>query len=74
MKKTNLIYSLSLVLIAFALTFTSCKKKKEFKNENGQASSDNRTVQSENDAAVNDINTEIGANNFLHGLIFNYLK
>ena len=67
MKKTNLIYSLSLVLIAFALTFTSCKKKKEFKNENGQASSDNRTVQSENDAAVNDINTEIGANNFLHG-------
>lgn len=67
MKKTNLIYSLSIVLVAFALVFTSCKKKKEFKNEDGQASTDNRNVQSENDAAVNDVNTEIGANSLMHG-------
>jgi hypothetical protein len=67
MKKSNLLYSFSIVVMAFALVFTSCKKKQAFKNEDGQASTDNRTVQSENDAAVNDINTEIGNNTFLHG-------
>jgi hypothetical protein len=54
MKK--IIYSLSIVALASGLIFTSCKKKKAFKEEDGQSSEDNRSVQSENDAAMNDIN------------------
>ncbi len=65
MKK--IIYSLSIIALASGLTFTSCKKKKAFKEEDGQSSADNRSVQTENDAAVNDINTEVGNNAFLHG-------
>ncbi len=53
------------------LMFTSCKKKKAFKEEDGQSSSDNRSVQSENDAATNDVNTEVGNNAFLHGRTVN---
>jgi hypothetical protein len=67
MKKNKLIYSLSIVLLSSALLFTGCKKNKAFKNEDGQSSTDNKNVQSENDAAVNDVNTEIGNNSFLHG-------
>lgn len=54
-------------MLASTLAFTSCKKKQAFKNEDGQASADNRTVQSENDAAVNDVNTEISNNSLLRG-------
>ena len=71
MKKSKLIYSLSLVLIAVALIFTSCKKSKAFKEEDGQSSADNRNVQTENDLANNEINTEAGNNNFLHGRTIN---
>jgi hypothetical protein len=67
MKTKGLLFGISGLLLASTLTFTACKKKQEFKKEDGQASTDNRTVQSENDAAVNDINTEIGNNNLLHG-------
>jgi hypothetical protein len=67
MKTKGLLFGISGLLLASALTFTACKKKQEFKKEDGQASADNRTVQSENDAAVNDVNTEIGNNTFLHG-------
>ncbi|MDO8998806.1 MAG: hypothetical protein Q7W45_03500 [Bacteroidota bacterium] len=67
MKKNKLIYSLSLVMLTSVLVFTSCKKKKAFKEEDGQASEDNRSVQTENDAAVSDVNTVAGNNNFLHG-------
>ncbi len=38
----------------------SCAKKKEFKEEDGQSTIDNRETQSENDAAVNDVNDVIG--------------
>lgn len=65
MKK--IIYSLSIIALASGLAFTSCKKKKAFKDEDGQSSADNRSVQTENDAAVNDINTEVGNNALLHG-------
>jgi hypothetical protein len=65
MKK--IIYSLSIVALISGLMFTSCKKKRAFKEEDGQSSADNRTAQTENDAAVNDINTEVGNNAFLHG-------
>lgn len=54
-------------MLASMLAFTSCKKKQAFKNEDGQASADNRTVQSENDAAVNDVNTEISNSTLLRG-------
>ena len=67
MKKNKLIYSLSLLVLAGSLVFTSCKKKKAFKEEDGQTSADNKSVQSENDAAVNEINTEAGNNTLLHG-------
>ncbi len=67
MKKSKLIYSLSIIMLGTALVFTSCKKKKAFKEEDGQSSADNRSVQTENDAAVNDVNTEVGNNSFLHG-------
>ncbi len=65
MKK--IIYSLTIIALASGLTFTSCKKKKAFKEEDGQSSADNRSVQTENDLANNEINTEAGNNNFLHG-------
>ncbi len=67
MKTKSVLFAISCMLLASALTFTSCKKKKAFKDEDGQSSTDNRTVQSENDAAVNDVNTEIGNNTSLHG-------
>lgn len=67
MKKSKLIYSLSLVIMVAALIFTSCKKKKAFKEEDGQCSTDNRNVQTENDNANNDINKVISENNLLHG-------
>lgn len=67
MKTKGLLFGISGLLLASVLTFTACKKKQAFKKEDGQASADNRTVQSENDAAVNDVNTEIGNNAFLHG-------
>lgn len=67
MKTTRAIFGISVLLLASALTFSACKKKQAFKNEDGQASTDNRTVQSENDAAINDINTEVSNNSILRG-------
>lgn len=66
--KKNLLFSV-LVLTAFTLTLglTGCKKRKAFKNEDGQASEDSRTAQSENDAAVSDINNVVGEQALLHG-------
>lgn len=54
MKK--IIYSLSIIALASGLMFTSCKKKKAFKEEDGQSSTDNRNVQTENDNAISNIN------------------
>jgi hypothetical protein len=56
MKTNKLILSLATTLLCGSLVFTSCKKKKAFKEEDGQTSVDNRDVQSENDAAMTDIN------------------
>ncbi len=69
MKTKRVLFGISCLLLASALTFTGCKKKKAFKEEDGQSSADNRTVQSENDAAVNDVNTEVGNSTLLHGRI-----
>ena len=69
MKKNKFIFSLSVLVLSGSLFFIACKKKKETTtvNENGQSSTDNRNVQSENDNATNDINTEVGNNTSLHG-------
>lgn len=67
MKTKSILFGFSGILLVSALAFSSCKKKQAFKNEDGQASTDNRTVQSENDAAVNDVNSEISNNAFLRG-------
>lgn len=66
MKTTKLILATATIFMCGSLVFTSCKKKKEFKNEDGQSSVDNRDVQSENDAAMNDIN-DIVASSSLKG-------
>ncbi len=67
MKTNKLILALAAVLMVSSVAFTSCKKKKAFKEENGQSSEDSRNVQTENDAAVNEINTEVGNVANLHG-------
>jgi len=67
MKTKALLGSVLIAAMALTLGLTSCKKRKAFKNEDGQASADSRTVQGENDAAVSDINTVVGDNAMLHG-------
>lgn len=67
MKTKTIFYSISVVAVASLLTFASCGKKKAFKNEDGQSSEDNRTIVSENDAAVNDVNDAVGQQSTLHG-------
>ncbi len=67
MRSNKLIYALALIFLAGTLVFTGCKKQKAFKSENGQDSADNRTSQSENDNAINDVNQVISDNSSLHG-------
>lgn len=55
------------VISALAIGTIGCGKRKAFKNEDGQSSTDNRTVNSENDAVVSDVNTVVGNNALLHG-------
>lgn len=67
MKTKNLVLLISTCVVALSLTFTSCKKNRLFKKEDGQASADNRTAQGENDAAVSDINDVVSNQPLLHG-------
>lgn len=67
MKTTNLLKTLALLILSGSLMLTSCKKKDPESNEDGQASADNRTAQSENDIAINDVNQVISENTLLHG-------
>jgi hypothetical protein len=67
MKSNKVVYALSLMILTGSLVFTSCKKRKEFKEENGQTSTDNRTAQSENDNAMNDANSVIYDQPMMHG-------
>ncbi|MCE3225669.1 MAG: hypothetical protein K0S32_220 [Bacteroidetes bacterium] len=60
MKTKTILSTVMIAALALTLGVTGCKKKKAFKNEDGQSSADNRSVQTENDAAVNDVNTELG--------------
>jgi hypothetical protein len=67
MKTSRLFYSLGLVLLAAILTFTACKKRKAFNDEDGQSSIDNKNVMSENDAAIGDVNDIISGRTNLSG-------
>ena len=69
MTTKKILLSLSVLMFISALTFTGCKKKKAFKNEDGQTSADTRTAQGENDAAVNDIHDVISNQPLLHGRV-----
>lgn len=68
MKTKKILYSFAMLSFSTALVFTACKKKEDPKKDepaalvvpDGQSGTDNREVQSENDAAVNDINDVIG--------------
>ena len=67
MKSNKLVYALALIVLSGSLVFTGCKKRKEFKKEDGQTSTDNRTTQSENDNSLNDANQAISDQPLLHG-------
>jgi hypothetical protein len=66
MKTNKLILTSAAILMCAAMVFTSCKKRKEFKEENGQTSVDNRDVQSENDGAVSDMNNIVSSSSLQH--------
>lgn len=61
--------------IAFLLVFSglivigisSCKKRKEFKNETGQVSDDNSNITSSIDGSVNDVNATIAKDGNMNG-------
>jgi hypothetical protein len=67
MKSNKLVYALALIVLSGSLVFTGCKKKKAFKNEDGQASADSRSAQGESDGAISDANTVISDQPMLHG-------
>jgi len=67
MKTKGITSKILLLLLATSLVFTACKKRKAFNDEDGQSSIDNRNVQSENDAAINDVNDVISNQPSLHG-------
>lgn len=55
------------VCITLLFSCISCKKKKAFKNENGQGSEDARSVQSQSDEVARDLNTVIKEQPLLRG-------
>lgn len=57
--KKSIYYSVAILAFASVITLSSCAKKKAFKNEDGQASEDNRDVNGENDQAVTDANNAV---------------
>jgi hypothetical protein len=61
-------YKVFFLAAAFLLFFSqACKKKNEFKEEDGQDTVDTRTVQGENDAAIGDANTVLSDQALLSG-------
>jgi len=53
--------------IPFCLMVVSCKKKKEFNQENGQSAVDARNVQARNDEAIRDVNVAVMEQSLLRG-------
>ena len=56
-----------ILMLGLTLMTTSCKKKRAFKEEDGQAGIDARNLQGENDAAINDANSVLGDIGMLSG-------
>ena len=67
MKKTTI--ALVMVLFGLGSIFTSCKKRQEFKKENGQTSEDVKNIQAGIDGAVADANTAINNNASINGRV-----
>lgn len=67
MKSNYFTLPLAIALVA-VFSLVSCNKdKKAFRNEDGSSTVDNRTCQSENDAAVSDVNDVVGNQNTMRG-------
>lgn len=64
---TKTISRVSILCLAILLIVSSCKKKKQFKEEDGQVSIDNRDAMAENDAATKDINDAVSKQSALRG-------
>ena len=67
MKNSRPFYSFGLILLAAILTFSACKKRRAFNEEDGQTAIDNKNVMSENDAALSDVNDIISSRAMLSG-------
>jgi hypothetical protein len=58
---------IALTILALGITFSACRKKKEFKNEDGSTSQDNQEIQSQADEGSSDANKVIGNYSLLSG-------
>jgi len=74
MRSTIRFFAFNTLIVIAGLCFTACNKKDNTEpeepaivTEDGQTAIDNRSAQSENDIAINDISTEVANNSFLHG-------
>lgn len=67
MKTKQLFASLLIAALTITMGLTSCKKKKAFKEENGQASEDSRAAMGETDAVMAESNAAMGETKSLHG-------
>lgn len=56
-----------LLCLCLLLIFPACKKKRAFKDENGQSAEDVRSVQGQNDEAIKDVNFAIMEQALLRG-------
>lgn len=67
MKTSKFLLAVITLSVIGAVTFSSCRKSKAFRKEDGQTSADSRTAQGENDAAISDINDVVSNQPLLHG-------
>lgn len=64
----KMIFGRTFVLcVLFLIVVSSCKKKRAYKNENGQSAEDVRSVQSQNDEAMKDVNIALMEQPLLRG-------
>lgn len=66
-QKTNIIFPLAIVLFLVSFSFIACKKKKAFKEEDGQASVEVRNMQAETDVVLKDINEAMCSQSLVRG-------
>ncbi|MES2681709.1 MAG: hypothetical protein V4635_17570 [Bacteroidota bacterium] len=68
MRTTQIAFKISLLFFVILFSFSACKKRRAFNEEDGQASIDYWCVQSENDAVVSDVNDLLSGNRSLREL------